>query len=360
VDPSSACQRLLNAAVHGLRNKVVAAGLDIAKQAADMNNLPRVETAEDVENYSTSRIMDLAYRMGVLRRSEWRRLKRCYGIRRDLEHEDDEYEAGPEDCFYIFKTCIEVVLSRDPVQLLRVTDVKEAIEQDKAQFPEQQFLDKFTSAPDPRQREIMLFLTSTSLDGEKADVVRSNAVEMMKHLRDSTRAAVTIEIAKYLQDRIGRRVASLLFMKVAEAAGATAYLKKASRSGYFADLLKRLKQVGHNWTNYEGHGTLLDELEDVGGVTQCPLEDVANGIVKWLTLCFVGTPGGRTRYGHVRHVFYSDIAALIITRLAKDFNARELQFLRDMRDDRDVKRAIGQSPAILNRYENMLDLAGDM
>jgi hypothetical protein len=40
--------------------------------------------------------------MGLLPRPEWRRVTRCYEIRRDLEHEDDEYEATVEDCIYIF------------------------------------------------------------------------------------------------------------------------------------------------------------------------------------------------------------------------------------------------------------------
>lgn len=112
VDPSSACQRLLNATFHDLREKVVLAGLDIAKQAAELHKLPQVNKAEDVENYTNDRIIDLAYRMGLMNRSEWRRLKRCYEIRRDLEHEDDEYEAELQDCVYIFATCIEDVLSR--------------------------------------------------------------------------------------------------------------------------------------------------------------------------------------------------------------------------------------------------------
>ena len=34
VDPSSACQRIFNAAIHDLRDKIVVAGIDIAKEAA--------------------------------------------------------------------------------------------------------------------------------------------------------------------------------------------------------------------------------------------------------------------------------------------------------------------------------------
>ena len=117
--------------------------------------LPPVTKAEDVESYPTDKLLDLAYGMGILSRPEWHRMKRCYEIRRDLEHEDDEYEAGVEDCLYIFTTCIEVVLSRDPVHLLKVTDVKEVVERRQPFFPRQELLDDYANAPDARQLEIL-------------------------------------------------------------------------------------------------------------------------------------------------------------------------------------------------------------
>ena len=105
VDPSSACQRLLNATVHDLREKIHIAGLDIASEAAKQNKLPTVGRAEDLEHYTTMNILQLAYRMGLLTRTAWRRLLRAYDIRKDLEHEDDEYEANEADCLYIFQAC---------------------------------------------------------------------------------------------------------------------------------------------------------------------------------------------------------------------------------------------------------------
>lgn len=169
VDPSSACQRLLNASIHDLREKVIIAGVDIASEAAKQYRLPPVTSPDDIEHYSTSKLIDLAYRMGLLSRPEWRRVSRCYEIRRDLEHEDDEYEAGVEDCVYIFSTCIEVILSRDPIQLVRVTDFKELIEQASAIVPDQVVLEDYGRAPQKRQEEILKFLLSQALDRSTAD-----------------------------------------------------------------------------------------------------------------------------------------------------------------------------------------------
>ena len=141
IDPSSACQRLLNAAFHDLRQKVVIAGIDLAQQAAIANRLPPVNKPEDIlEAYSTSNLLDLSYRIGILNRPEWRRLQRAYEIRKDLEHEDDQYEAQPEDCFYIFKTSIEIVLAREPIEILRVADVEALIQQPEHVTPSTDFL----------------------------------------------------------------------------------------------------------------------------------------------------------------------------------------------------------------------------
>jgi len=360
VDPSSACQRLLNAAFHDLREKIVLAGLDIAKQAAELHGLTTIAKAEDVENLSNSRVINLSYRMGLLTRAEWRRLKRCYEIRRDLEHEDDEYEAQLEDCIYIFKTCTEVVLSRDPVELLKVTDVKEVVEQPVPQFPEEDFLEDYRNAPEPRQQEIMLFLVSAALDPERPDVVRCNCVEMMKHLQEATKNPVKIDIAKHLQKKVGREIVGLAVMKVSHAAGVAAYLKRTSRTGYFADLLQRLNKIGYQWGGYEHHGQILAEFDDIGGLRYCDDEAISNDLIRWLVLCYVGEPGGMTRYGHRREVFWSNIAAPIIEGIVQQFSERELTLLKAMSEDRKVKAALSCKKAIAQRYEELLDLAGDV
>jgi hypothetical protein len=52
-DPSSACQRIFNASIHDLKEKLCVAGLDIVGEAARLNKLPAVTTPEDIERYST-------------------------------------------------------------------------------------------------------------------------------------------------------------------------------------------------------------------------------------------------------------------------------------------------------------------
>jgi hypothetical protein len=200
VDPSSACQRLLNAAIHDLRDKIIIAGLDVAGQAATLYKLPSVAKPEDVFELSITHTLDLAYRMGLLSRPDWRRLKRAYDIRKDLEHEDDQYEAAVEDCVYVFRTCIDIVLSKDPISPIRVIDFKAIVESPNRVSPSSETVEEFAGAPDTRQVEICKFLISISRDSGKPDIVRQNAIEALRAVRPAIRRSAEAELGQHVQD----------------------------------------------------------------------------------------------------------------------------------------------------------------
>ena len=227
VDPSSACQRLFNASIHDLREKILFAGVDIAAEAAKQHKLPPISSAENVENYSTLRMIDLAYRMGLLSRPEYRRILRAYDIRKDLEHEDDEYEAGVEDCVYIFRTCVDVILSKDPIELIKLTDIKEIVERSEATTLNESLLEEFSHAPEPRQMEIYKFLISSSLNVELPDVVRHNCYMALYSLKSLAHSQVMITCAREFVKRIGKRGPTLIEARVAYGAGLLPYLKQA-------------------------------------------------------------------------------------------------------------------------------------
>ncbi|MCE7482438.1 hypothetical protein LZG07_10970 [Microbacterium profundi] len=355
VDPSSACQRLLNAAIADLREKINIAGLDIARDAAKANKLPSVERPEDIENYSTANIIDLSYRMGLLTRPEWRRLSRSYEIRRDLEHEDSEYEAGVEDCVYIFKTCIEAVLSRDPVTLIRVSEVKEVIETAGPATADPSLIEDFEHAPDTRQLEIAKFLFSTATNDEEPDLVRQNAFTMIGVLSDVTRAAVTVELSKHVQEKIGRRTPlNELQVRVADAAGVLPYLRKSQRRAFFGAYLSQLNLTGHHWSGNASHGGLLRKLREFGGLRPIPDEELRE-ILKWMVLCYIGEPGGRGM-GVNRKVFYSNSGAPLIAAMIQEAPDAVSTVLAGLSADKDVKRACAQSPPVERRYQDLLDL----
>ena len=353
VDPSSACQRLLNAAIHDLREKIVIAGLDVAQDAASMNKLPPASKAEDVQNYSTTHTLDLAYHMGLINRPEWRRLKRAYDIRKDLEHEDDQYEAGIEDCVYVFRTCVEIVLSRDPISPVRVTDIKDIIESPTRVALSTEVVQDFGNAPDKRQLEIMNFLISVSRDGKKPDVVRQNAIEALRLLSASTRKSTRAETGQYMQDILKNRPADLADMKIASAARVIAYLKQSKVKQFFEDVHSQFVRVGYRWDRHDQHGRLLDDFEDVGGLEAIPVEIRAR-FVLWMVRCFLGEPGGYGM-GINRSVFYSNVAAPRIEGYFRQAGRLIEADFNGVTKDRLVKAAASDKH-IARRLEKLRDL----
>ena len=354
VDPSSACQRLFNAAIHDLREKVVIAGIDIAKDAAKQHKLPPVERAEDIEDYSTSKLIDLAHRIGLLTRPDWRRLSRCYEIRRDLEHEDDEYEAGIEDCVYIFQTCIQSVLSRDPIHLLRVADVKDLVEQPQAAIPSPSFIQDYQHAPAPRQEEILKFLASIAMDSAKAELVRQNAFAFLSSIAELTQNSVKLVLAEYLQQKITRAGPSRLVIRVSFASGVLPYLKQAHLRDFYSAVLAQMREIGTHWRAYPLHGELLRSFKDVGGLVYCP-PGPRKEILKYLCLTYIGESGGRTSYGNVRHVFNSNTAEPIVVELIEEAASQVADDLRSLAADDDIKR-LCSNQHLSRRYEALLDL----
>ncbi|MFV0643043.1 MAG: hypothetical protein ACK5NN_00855 [Sphingomonadaceae bacterium] len=354
VDPSSACQRLFNAAIHDLREKVIIAGLDIAGEAADQFRLPPVKKDEDIENYPTAKLIDLCYRMGLLTRPEWRRVCRSYEIRRDLEHEDDEYIAGVEDCVYIFTTCVEVILSVDPVNLLKVKDVKDIVENATPSQPGDELLADFERAPQPRQLEILGFLVSNALNKDQSDIIQQNAFTCLHAFRARASNQVLVTLATDFQEKVGRNGLDERHARVATAAGAMPYLRQSARKELFQAYLDRLNQIGTNWSAHDRHGDVLRKFDELGGFASCP-NPPQKDILKWMVKTFLGSPGGLTSYGNVRHVFYSNSAApLIETIIASEAKIIE-EILRSLRNDDEVSKKC-ENEHIARRFEKLIDL----
>ncbi len=355
VDPSSACQRLMNAAVHDLRNKILIAGLDIAKEAASRFKLPSITREEDIsENYPTARIIDLAYRIGILSRTEWKKIRRCYDIRGDLEHEDEEYEADIDDILYIFKNCIEIVLELDPIEIIRVDDIKELVDEPSAPVVTGEILEEYEHAPDVRQKEIVEHLINSAMNSKKPDIVRQNSIELLRQFQTLTKKTVLVDVGSYLQERYKRKPLDLVVMKVAKAAGVLPYLKQRKMKDFFESCYEEFRKVGYHWRQFDSHRKLFDDFEDIGGLAYCPPEQ-RKKMVLWMVLCFIGEPGNYGTWGRNRNVFYSDVAAPRILQLFREANTLIGTDFKESKKNKRVKAAIGYSP-IARRLENLEDL----
>lgn len=316
VDPSSACQKLFNAAVHDLRKKILVAGIDIAKEAATSNRLPEINRPEDIEDYNVSKTIDLAYYMGLLSRPEWRRITRVYDIRRDLEHEDDEYEATIEDVFYIFKTSIEAVLAKDPIEVIRLTDIKDIVEQPSAVTLDHTVREEYEVAPAVRQVQIYKFLISTALSSKHPDIVRENCYISLGELNPLTKDRVKIEVSQFYSDKVKKNGLDVFTARVSFASGILPYFKKSILKTFYCSYLDHMVSIGHDFKSYTKHGKLLREFREVGGLECCP-DEVLPGMIEWLCQCYIGEKSFGY-YSSGRQVYYSNIGAPLSKEILLD------------------------------------------
>jgi len=351
VDPSSACQRLFNASIHDLKEKIIVMGADLAKEVAANYKLPAVNNDDDILNYNVSKTIDLSYRIGLLSRAEWRRMHRCYEIRRDLEHEDNEYEAVLEDCFYIFKSTVDTVLSKDPIELLKITDVKQIVENPTELAISEQFLEDYKGAPILRQKEIAQYLIAIAYDAKQPDIVRENCVEMMRHVSDLTNTQVVIDTAKILEDRLGRNPIDLITAKLGHATGASGYFKKVKLKDFYNQLLAEIKKASNSWSEQT---KVMTKFEDIGGLKYCP-DELYYDIIKELVLIYIGEES-YGYYRNTRKVFYSNGAAPIVFRLLEEEGKKIVPHLEQMRNkSKRIKNKLSNI-YIQRRFEQLLDI----
>ncbi|MCP4371184.1 MAG: hypothetical protein GY797_24180 [Deltaproteobacteria bacterium] len=338
IDPSSACQRLFNAAIHDLKKKILIAGIDIAIEAANTNKLPHINRPEDIEDYNVSKTIDLAYYMGLISRPVWRRITRVYDIRRDLEHEDDEYEATIEDCFYIFKTAIESVLAKDPIELLRLTDIKEIVEQSSAITLDHTLKDEYGSAPPVRQAEIYKFLISTSLSDKHPDVVRQNCYIAISALSHITKDQVKIEVSQIYSEKVKRKGLDVFTARISFASGILPYFKKSVLKTFYTSYLNHMKSIGYSFKSNNKHGDLLREFREVGGLENC-YDDILHDLVEWLCLCYIGEHS-YGRYESINKAFYSYSGAPLALEILKNAKVKISPFVSDLiSKSKDIKNS---------------------
>lgn len=356
VDPSSACQRIFNASIHDLKEKVIMAGLDIAQATADLYRLPRVSNEEDItERYDTSKLIMLAHRMGLLSRPDFRKIMRVYDIRKDLEHEDDQYEAGVADVVYVFSACVDIILANDPVHIIKITDIKDIIEKPQATFLDSAVVEDYKTAPTPRQFEIYQMLISNSLNQEQADIVRENSYNALAYLESHTHRDVILQVATDFNDkRLDRRSPLQKEMRVAYISGLLPYLRSAYKKDYFKKYLENMELTSYHWTSNSSHGELLRNLKEVGGLMYIP-SDIKKNYLEWLILCYIGEPGEYGPYGRNRKVFYSNAGAPLSLELIQDDESIEKSMVEEVIKNSKSIKSLSTNKFIKRRLDEFLD-----
>lgn len=351
VDPSSACQRIFNAAIHDLKEKIIHAGIDIAKEAAANHSMGTFSKSEDIERLDVTRTINLSYYMGLLTRPEWRKLLRVYDIRRDLEHEDDEYEAGAEDCIYTFMTCINVVLSKDPIEIIKLEEVKDIVEQSEPTVLTGVVLEDYAHAPATRQEEILKFLVSYSLDLDTPDIVRQNSYNALGQIKSLTENKAIINTGQKFFKR--RDTLDVLKARVAYQSGIFPYLSKRTKEDFFGNYLVEMKRIGYSFKSHKEHGECLRQLKEFGGLSYCP-ETLLEDYIHWLVLCYIGEPSFGQWSGY-RDVFFSNTGAPLVVEIIQDCPHDVSEIVSASQKQKEIKR-LCKNEYVMRRYEEIVDI----
>jgi len=136
------------------------------------------------------------------------------------------------------------------------------------------------------------------------------------------------------------------------------YLKQANRIALFEEVYRQLQKVSPRWTAHREHGAVLRSFQEIGGLELCP-EVVQLKILRWLVLVYLGEPGGRTTYGNVRQVFYSNSGAPLVIEIIKAARLQVRQLMIHLNDDREILKAC-KNEYVAARWKELLDLVEPM
>lgn len=133
------------------------------------------------------------------------------------------------------------------------------------------------------------------------------------------------------------------------------YLRKVQIADLFEGIYAQMETVTTHWSGYPDHGELLRSFDEVGGLQYCPPKQ-RRMILRWLVFAYIGEPGGVTRYGNVRNVYYSNTAAPLIEDLIIESASLVVADLRALEFDREIARKCANQH-IARRFQDLLDLA---
>ena len=72
-------------------------------------------------------------------------------------------------------------------------------------------------------------------------------------------------------------------------------------------------------------------------------------------MLYIGEPGGRTSFGNVRHVFYSNVGAPLAAEIITSAGELVIEDLKQLRKDKDLSYPLSDQH-VARRYEGLLDL----
>ncbi|MFC1862644.1 PAS domain S-box protein [Thermodesulfobacteriota bacterium] len=116
IDLNSACQRLFNAAIQDLREKILLTGVESIHKTTTLHDLPPISNDQSLKYYPILNLIELAHVLDLLSGEERKSILQCSRIFCDLAQENDE-EVDARDILFLFKACVTCLLDKESVQI---------------------------------------------------------------------------------------------------------------------------------------------------------------------------------------------------------------------------------------------------
>ncbi|MDY0138223.1 MAG: hypothetical protein RBR50_00805 [Candidatus Izemoplasmatales bacterium] len=356
VDPGMAAQKMFNVGISELKTKIKTWGLKEISEIAVQRGLPKISNEEELINYKTRDIIKLSGIVGILTNANKSRLDLAYDMRNLIEHEDSHYEATNEEVQFIFSVVIDAILSVEIIEPISVTEIQELINSaEKLTRIDESLIEKYESSATFRQVQVLERLINVALDESKADIVRTNAFNLLQVFRNYVKTEARMQLVeKFITAPISKKKIDIQTVKVFNAIGIVAYVSKSTMRTVYEKLISEVEKTSVNWNFYSDHIRVLSVFEDIGYFKYCP-ENLLYRILIWMAELYIGTPGGYGYYGRNRKVFYSDAGVDYVQEIVANSKELFIPYMSELLKDAKLLQKT-KNQYIKERLNNFIDL----
>ncbi|HTN45689.1 MAG TPA: hypothetical protein VL098_05025 [Flavipsychrobacter sp.] len=260
-----ACELLFKVAIEDLERKLKNVGPEWVSEIASAGKQPIRSLGTDFKGGSADDIIDLSLKTGLLLSMDWKRLKHCSRILEDLKECNSE-RLLLENSRYVFSVLTDAVLSKAPLELLKVKEPEQLTGMEGIFSLSPKFYEAYEKAASDIQFDWIKQSIAVILDNNSSYEVRENRLDILRSLQAFTRTETKTGIAQYLEKN--NRI-DMLTAQIGNVTQATPYFSTSSVDNLYQQFSQELKSsIG----NAEREIEMVRKFDAMGGLKYCPGE----------------------------------------------------------------------------------------
>jgi hypothetical protein len=342
-----------NAVVDDLRNKIIHRSLELFNKSAKFER--EIKSYEDFQNLvNDDQLIDGAYKIGVIGWEASKVLRHAKETRHIFDGHPGSSDPSMLKVLAMLDDCVKYVLSEPyPPQIIDIDQYLTQLGGDNFDRNQIAIENALSDLPQIYKTELANRLFTAYIHKDASEILRSNiefaAPILWTVLPKATRVQVAHRVDRIITEGdADRSRRSFVFIgKV----GARRYLSVTARRYRVKPWIETLK---NNLDKWDKEDIYVKRLSAYAGFIP---EDLHADYVRALTLTYVGTIGGSSRFS--RTDFYADGAALMIPRMFERFDdSAAAAFVEAVRTNPTLRQRI-TSPVKLARLRTLANIVLD-